>query len=334
MGRSRASLSGIGLMLLLVAFATACSAQTDEKASAAAVDPKATTAQEFPVWPGIAPGSEAWAQKEGTIDVLGVRATYNVVRPTLTAFFPDPATATGTAVIVAPGGGFRFLNMADEGTEVAHWLTRHGIAAFVLKYRTEKMPDSSIGFLLATRTFLGRLSNLMAQGEKGLPLVGKPDTTGSLAPANMLDWPFYAADDGREAVKVVRSFAEKWRISPHKIGFMGFSAGAAVTYGVLASASPAEMPDFAAPMYFSLSQDVALPADVPPIFLGAASDDPISRGMPATYIRLAATGHSAELHMWAKGGHGFGMTRHGQPTDDWIETFYRWLKVEGFAGTQ
>lgn len=321
----------------LIAFAeTSCSAQSEAKtATVETVKPDAQSIQEFPIWPGIAPGSENWTQQQNDISLLGSHVVYNVVKPTLTAYFADPKTATGAAMIVAPGGGFRFLQIDNEGTEVARSLAAHGITAFVLKYRTEKMPDSTPGFLLATMKFLGQLKDFADRGVKGeIVLAGGPDTTRSLAPDNMLNWPFYGAADGVQAMKIVRANAAKWNIDPHRIGFMGFSAGAMVTYGVITTADPADMPDVAAPLYYSLSSSVPIPADAPPLFMGAASDDPISRGMPATYMRWIAAGHSAELHMWAKGGHGFGMSKQGAPTDNWIESYYRWLDTEGFSKKQ
>src|ERR1043166_6573978 len=90
----------------------------------------------LPIWPGAAPGSETWTQKEVTYQNPQKEAMVrNVVRPTLTAFLPERSKANGTAVIVCPGGGFRFLSWQTEGTEVARWLADHGVAAFVLKYR-------------------------------------------------------------------------------------------------------------------------------------------------------------------------------------------------------
>jgi acetyl esterase/lipase len=323
--------AALGCAALLVLGAVACSASEGATSVAMAdVKPGVATPQEFAIWPGAAPGSETWAQQPNDVSVLGMHVIYNVVRPTLTAYFPDPAHATGTAVIVAPGGGFRFLNIDTEGTEVARWLTAHGIAAFVLKYRTVKMPDSTPGFLIALTQFLGRLKDETARGEKGeIKLVGGPDKNGADTPANILDWPAYGAADGVRAMQVVRAQAAHWGIAHDRIGFVGFSAGSMVTYGVLTSASPADMPDFAAPLYYSLSPDVPLPANAPPLFLAAAGDDPISRGMPQTYARWIAAGHPAELHIWAKGGHGFGMTKQGLPSDHWIEDFHAWLETQG-----
>jgi len=289
------------------------------------------TIQEFAIWPGVAPGSEKWDQQQNDVAVFGTHVVYNVVKPSLTAYFPDPKIATGAAMIVAPGGGFRFLQIDNEGTDVAKWLASRGITAFVLKYRTEKMPDSTAGFLLSAMHFLGQLKDLTDREAKGeIALSGGPDMTGSDAPENALNWPAYGPADGVQAMRIIRAHADAWGIDPKRIGFMGFSAGAMVTYGVITSADKADMPTVAAPLYYSLSSSVAIPADAPPLFMAAASDDPISRGMPSTYMRWIAAGHSAELHMYASGGHGFGMAHHGTPTDAWIDAFETWLRTVGF----
>ncbi|MEI9994317.1 MAG: alpha/beta hydrolase [Rhizomicrobium sp.] len=324
--------AALGCVVVLSLAGAACSAS--ESSTSVIVDnvkPDPTTPQEFAIWPGVAPGSENWTQEQNDLSMLGTHAVYNVVRPTLTAYFPDPKKATGTAVIVAPGGGFRFLNIDAEGTNIARWLAAHGIAAFVLKYRTVKMPDSTPGFLLAFMQYAGRLKDASERAAKGeISLAGGPDPAGADTPASMFDWPPYAAADGVRAMKLVRGHAAQWGIAKDRIGFMGFSAGSMVTYGVLTTASAEDMPDFAAPLYYSLSPKVPLPAHAPPLFLAAASDDPISWGMPQTYTRWIAAGHPAELHMWAKGGHGLGMTKDSLGSSNWIGAFYGWLDTEGF----
>jgi acetyl esterase/lipase len=141
------ALERITVAALVVFFATSCTVPQEPLfQSANAVNAQSTAAQEFPIWLGVAPGSENWAQKQKEIDVSGTHYIYNVVRPTLMAYFPDPKKATGAAMIVAPGGGFRFLNVDQEGRLVARWLADHGVAAFVLEYRTVKMPDDTVGF--------------------------------------------------------------------------------------------------------------------------------------------------------------------------------------------
>ncbi|HEY0105519.1 MAG TPA: hypothetical protein VGB91_05490 [Rhizomicrobium sp.] len=334
MRRTRALLAGLICGLVLVLGAFGCSAS--EGAATVTVDgvkADPATPQEFAIWPGVAPGSETWTQEPNDFSLFGAHAVYNVVRPTLTAYFPQPGKATGTAVIVAPGGGFRFLNIDVEGTDVARWLAAHGITAFVLKYRTVKMPDSTPGFLIALTQYLGRLKDVSERAARGeISLAGGPDTSGADAPQSMFDWPAYAAADGVRAMHLVRAHAAAWGVAPNRIGFLGFSAGAMVTYGVLTSAPAQDMPDFAAPLYYSLSPKVPVPTEAPPLFLAAASDDPISRGMPQTYMRWIAAGRSAEIHMWSKGGHGLGMTRDSLGPTNWIGLFYAWLGTEGYLG--
>ncbi len=285
--------------------------------------------QEIAIWPGIAPGSQGWPQKPGQIDLLGAHVAYNVVRPTLTAFFPAPGKANGAAVIIAPGGGFRGLSIKDEGYDVARWLAAHGVTAFVLKYRTVRMPDSGFAYFGAMRTFIGDLTKLMKNGSD-TDLAGRPASADVLVPARIVDWPAYSAADGLRAMKVVRAHATDWGVDSKRVGFMGFSAGAAVTYGVVLGSTPAEMPAFVAPIYYSLAPDVPLPAGLPPIFMGGARDDALSRGIPATAERWKQAGGSATLHMWADGGHGFGMKHQGKASDGWIETYYQWLAAQGF----
>ncbi len=291
----------------------------------AAVQARQAAPQEFAISPGTAPGSEGWTQKYGDFAMLGQHVVYNVVQPTLTAYFPNPKKANGVAVIVAPGGGFRFLNIDNEGTDVAKWLAEHGVTAFVLKYRTEKMPDATIDFLLAFRTFVGDLATRMQKGKTETPMSGGPASAGDLASENPLDWPFTAPADGREAIKVLRANAERWHIAPDKIGLIGFSAGAALTYSVITSAPEAEMPNFAGAMYFTLSPTVAIPANAPPLFMAGNADDPISRGMPGVYKRWRASGHEAEIHMYPGDEHGFGKMHSGKPSDGWIDAFGKWM---------
>src|SRR2546423_12844360 len=148
------------------------------------------------VWPGVAPGSEHWTQKELTIENTPVGTViFNVVTPTLTAYLPQRSKATGTGIIIAPGGAFVALAIDLEATIIARWLQQRGIAAFVLKYRVVEK-----------------------RGE-GIPEMDM-DTAGR-----------YGIADGIQAITVVRQRARAWGVSRDRIGFMGFSAGAMVTSG-------------------------------------------------------------------------------------------------------
>lgn len=255
-------------------------------------------AQTVNLWPGVAPGSEHWIQKEATVDAGYGNVLINVVTPTLTAYLPEKSKATGTGIIVAPGGSCVAVAIDHEGTSVARWLQERGIAAFVLKYR---VPEK--------------------KGE-GIP-----------ADLNMDEACKYGIADGIQAMKVVRQHAVEWGVAADRIGFMGFSAGGMVTTGVLLQADTAERPAFAAPIYggpFGVMPKI--PAKLPPMFLAWAQDDDLARdAMVKFYEALKAAGNNPEVHIYSAGGHGFGMRKQGTTSDHWIEEFYFWLEAQGLA---
>jgi len=278
----------------------------------------------IPLWPDGAPGSEQWSQQEQETYLplpSDVPKTYlplpfdskivrNIVRPTLTAYLPDPAVATGTAVVICPGGTFNFLSIELEGTEIARWLCARGIAAFVLKYRvaqTETRDEELIKQLQERFTNLMSLMELMKQIE---PL---------------------ATADGQQAIKVIRQRAAEWRIARERVGILGFSSGGVVTSGAAMQYDEESRPNFAAPIYPALSgRGIAVPTDAPPLFLLAASDDPLGVGASLPlYSAWRDAGRPVELHLYAQGGHGFGMKKQGLPSDHWIERFGEWLKAQG-----
>ena len=280
--------------------------------------------QVIPIWPGAAPGSETWTQKEETTTLPPMAAggplIRNVTQPTLTIFLPDPALANGTAVIVCPGGGFHFLSWESEGTEVAKWLGAHGIAAFVLKYRLVDTGPTQDDF----RKAVWALFRPPSSGTR-------PPGSGEL-PESMRKILPLAVADGRQAMKVVRQHASQWGIAPDRIGIMGFSAGGMVTMGLVMEHGADSRPNFAGPIYGAgLAEGSAAPAEVTPLFILCATDDPIAAtGSVATYTKWKAAGYPVELHMYSKGGHGFGMNKQGLPTDHWIERFGDWLEAQGF----
>ena len=249
-------------------------------------------AQTINIWPGVAPGSEHWAQKEMTIPNTPVGTVImNVVTPTLTAYLPSRARATGTGVIIAPGGAFVALAISLEATELAHWLQRRGIAAFVLKYRTVEKRGN------------------------GIPDMDM-DTAGR-----------YGIADGIQAIKVVRQHGREWRISPNRIGFIGFSAGGMVASGALLQADSSARPSFAALIYGApFGVMPSIPSRLPPIFMAWAQDDQVAlEPVRRFYSALVAAGIKPEAHVFANGGHGFGMRKQGTTSDHWVDTFYYWL---------
>jgi acetyl esterase/lipase len=251
------------------------------------------------IWPGAAPGSEHWTQKERTIENTPVGTViFNVVTPTLTAYLPERSKATGTGVIIAPGGAFVALAISLESNDVARWLQERGIAAFVLKYR------------------------IMEKHGDGIPANMDMDEAGK-----------YGIADGIQSLKVVRQHAAEWGVSPDRVGFMGFSAGAMVTSGTLLQQDSAARPNFAAMIYggpFGVMP--AIPAKLPPMFLAWAQDDPVALEPIIRFNdALRSAGHKPEIHIFSAGGHGFGMKKQGTSSDHWIDAFYYWLEAQGFT---
>lgn len=264
------------------------------------------------LYPGKAPGSESWTwqEKESSKNMFNTAVVYNVSSPTLTAYLPDPATANGTAVVIAPGGAFHTLSINSEGVDVAKWLNAKGVTAFVLKYRlVHSLTDDPVAELM------GKMRDFKKLDEEN-------DSVVSLAVA-----------DGLKALEYVRSHAAEYKINPSRIGFMGFSAGGTVTMGTVFNYTAANKPDFAAPIYPYLNalkkQDI--PADAPPLFICAASDDQLGLASHSSnlYNAWIVAKKVAELHMYEKGGHGFGMRKQNLPTDTWIDRFGEWLDLHG-----
>jgi acetyl esterase/lipase len=263
------------------------------------------------LYDGPAPGSESWKQeeKENRANSWNTRVVYNVAQPTLTVFPADPAKAVGTAAIVCPGGGFFALSIDSEGFDVARWLAARGVTCFVLKYRlVECKTDDPTAEIM---THVADLGDVVA------PVV-------KLAMA-----------DGQAAVGYVRRHAADYGIKPDRIGLIGFSAGGTVVGSVACNYTPETRPDFVAPIYLQydwVPKPGGVPADAPPLFILAATDDPL--GLAPHSVRLyndwTAAKKSAELHLLSKGGHGFGMRKQNLPSDRWIERFADWLDAQGW----
>lgn len=249
---------------------------------------------------------EQWLLQNGNI---GVR---NVNRPTLMPVLPA-GPATGAAVIVAPGGGFLGLSMDTEGWQVARWLADHGIAAFVLKYRVLPTPVSN--------EVWEDEFNRMIGGEK-------------VSFANPQDTPPEALADGLAALRHVRDNADRYGIDPHRVGFMGFSAGGFLTRSVISDGGK-DAPDFAAPIYPRMTA-MQVPDNAPPMFVAIAADDFLLRGIEGFPLveSYRAAGKPVEFHLFADGGHGFGLGRPGTAAQGWIELFQRWLVTAGVVETR
>ena len=237
------------------------------------------------------------------------RMLRNVTAPTLTAYLPDPARATGVGVLVMPGGGFAALSIDQEGTEVAQWLADRGIAAFVLKYRVEATdPDRTAFFTAFMRKLAGGV-------DPKAPIPGEADAT----------------TDGRAALARIQTDAARYGLDRNRIGVLGFSAGGfmALALGV----DPALHPAFVGDLYAPVRPGVVVPANAPPLFSAVAADDPLfGKVTTASFDAWRAARAPAELHVYARGGHGFGTRRQGTTSDGWLDDFYRWLGSIGMTG--
>jgi acetyl esterase/lipase len=293
-------------LLLLFAFSGLHSAATwaDELKPAYAMN----------VWPGRPPGEtkelppEVDTTKETDGKVAGKRVARigNVSTPTLEVFKPDPAIDTGAAVIVCPGGGHYILAYDLEGTEVAAWLNRIGVTAIVLKYRVPFRDEK-------------------------------------------LRWKA-AVQDAQRSVRLARAHAEDWKLDPKRIGMLGFSAGgqvAALTAGRHANDDYDKLdkvdelssrPDFSVLIYSggltnedhtALREEVVVDKTTPPSFLVHTYDDgvtPLSSLLYAAALKRAGVG--AELHMYAAGGHGYGLRETDLPVTKWPAACEAWLRQQ------
>jgi acetyl esterase/lipase len=297
--------------------------------------------QTIKIWPSAAPGSENWTEPETVMKGSDTDRVANVVTPTLIAYLPEKSKATGTGIIIAPGGGFSYLAIDKEGHLVARRLQEQGIAGFVLKYRTRQMKAEDIAAFQARRA-AGAVGgrggapgqNPAAGGRAGVPAnAGAPGAAAGRGGGGMDAVGQYGIADGTQALKVLRERAAEFGLSPGRIGMVGFSAGAMVTSGVLLQEDAALRPAFAAPIYGGpFGSMPAIPRKLPPIFLAWAQDDTTAGTACARfYAALTAAGSTPEVHIYNAGGHGFGMAKQGTTSDHWIDEFYYWLEVQGLT---
>lgn len=269
----------------------------------------------IPLYPGAAPGSEDWTHEEREYfsPMFRTEVVTNVVRPTLMVFAPTETKANGTSVIVCPGGGFHALSINSEGVDVAKWLNERGVTAFVLKYR------------------------LVPTGEDGVKdLMQKSGNPEQLKKDMDMIFPLAVAD-GEAAIRYVREHADELGVKANRVGVMGFSAGGAVAASMGLKYSTDTRPDFVAPIYTGGAtfegEEVTVPKNAPPMFLTAATNDQLGLASEsiALYTMWLEAKRPVELHLYAKGGHGFGMRKQNLPTDRWIERFGEWLAVQNLV---
>lgn len=264
--------------------------------------------QTLNVWPGKPPGDSSQIGKEQWKG----KAVTNVTEPTLAIYRPAKDKDTRVAVIVCPGGGYKQLMMSYEGEDVAQWLTTLGITGVVLKYRVPAPPDVP----------------------HHLP----------------------ALQDAQRSISLLRSKASEWGINPDKIGIMGFSAGGHLTVAACTNFDkrayePIDAvdqvscrPDFGVAIYpggiikkgtsGELAPEIRISKQTPPIFIAQAEDDPGSDNSVYLYLALKRAGVPAELHMYTKGGHGFGIKQTGKPSATWTERCAEWMRSEGILSSK
>jgi acetyl esterase/lipase len=268
-------------------------------------------ALEIQLYEGAAPGSEEWDWTENTA-VSGSfhPMVQNVVHPVMLYYPPDPSRSVGTAMIIAPGGGFVNLMMSYEGIDIARRLNEIGVHAFILKYRLIHIDPENPG---------ARPDSY----ERGKGFLGKQAGQDIVA---------MSGEDGQRAVSVLRSQAAEFGVSPERIGIMGFSAGGYVTVATVLG--PAESrPDFAAPIYAPTGEEwglpITVPEDAPPLFIATAANDKIIPWECSLNLFSAwqKAGYPAEMHVFQTGRHGF--VEKGGGADNFMDRLAEWLRVNG-----
>lgn len=274
------------------------------------------------LWPGTPPdarplpGPEYSATGKKLIGGKPITGVYNVSQPTLTVYAPS-GKSTGTAVVVFPGGGFQGLAMDLEGTDVCDWLTSTGITCVLLKYRVPSIP------------YVWQCDCRPNNRELSVP----------------------SLQDAQRTMRLVRQHAAQWHIDPHKVGVLGFSAGGYLVAEIStnfarhlyapvdAADKESARPDFAMPIYpghlamddGKLNPNVPVSRDTPPTFLVQAEDDHVDGIDQALvyYTALKNAGAPVEMHLYARGGHAFGLRPTSDPITRWPALAETWLRTIG-----
>jgi acetyl esterase/lipase len=271
----------------------------------------APPAKEIPLYPGVAPGSENWNWTERSAGAPGNPTIQNVVHPELMYYPADKAKAVGTAMIVAPGGGFQNLMMSYEGVDIAKRFNDMGVDAFVLKYRL-KFTDPNARRRAGASTQPSAAADASAAG----PQAGQ-------------DIRAIGGQDGQQAVRILRQSAADYGYRPDRIGFIGFSAGGAVMIRAVRG-NPDGRPNFAAGVYAADLKGDAPPAGAPPLFLAVAADDQSVgyQGSLDIFSAWRKANIPVELHIFQTGAHGF--RKKGGGADNFMDRVEEWMKVNGY----
>jgi acetyl esterase/lipase len=277
---------------------------------------------QIPIWPGVAPdappvpGPETAKVSEELLAGKPVTSVTNVTQPTMTFYEPEGKN-TGAAVVVIPGGGFQILAIDFEGTEICDWLTSKGVACVLVKYRVPSEP------------YVWQCDC-------------RPHNLSTSVPS---------LQDVERTVRLVRFHAAQWHIDPHKIGVLGFSAGGYLAAEIStnferrlyppvdAADKQSSRPDFAMPIYpghlatpdGKLNPNVPVSSKTPPTFLVQAEDDYVDgvKQSLVYYAALAKARVPVEMHLYAHGGHAFGLRRTSSPITEWPRLAESWMRTIG-----
>lgn len=265
-----------------------------------------------PLYGGPAPTPADWAGRlAGSVEEVATQngnVLFNITEPSYTAFLPDAARNTRTAVVIAPGGGFRQLSIDSEGNRVAIWLAERGIASFVVKYRLVQQPGPNFSMMARMQ-------------EMPMDIAGAP-----------------AVEDTLKTIAMVRERAAEYSIDPARVVAIGFSAGAHAVAVASLTSDVAARPNYVAPIYGGPFGGIpTIPAadaadKLPPMFLAMAQDDTlVGDDVRAFYAELFTKGYRPEMHLYMSGGHGFGMNERRHTSDHFIDQFYAWMRAQGLT---
>jgi acetyl esterase/lipase len=265
----------------------------------------AQTPAEIPLWPAGVPGSEGKTAKEAvTTSGSGELSVSSIHNPSITPYVPSRDKASGTAILVIPGGGHRMLAITHEGYNVAEWLRDRGIAAFVLKHRLAREAESTYKIEVESFADTQRAIRLIRRRAKEWNIdAGRVGALGFSAGGELVSMAATRSDSGNaSAVDPIDRESSKL--------------------------------DFQALIYPGRSGDIQPTKESPPVFLAASYTDrqDISEGLAEAYLRFKRAGVPAELHIYSTGGHGFGLrASNKRPVGNWIVRFEEWLKESGFV---
>ena len=264
------------------------------------------------------PAPETWFKQWG--DPMA----RNISKATLTPFFPEKGKANGAVVIVAPGGGYRWLSMGNEGWEVAEALAKKGITAFVLKYRLFPTAEKLEDFTAWMNRPRPAPAPAPAPGSASQKTDEAPKNTNPMAQMDLSN----QLEDAEAAYAMIVKNATTWGIDTKRIGMIGFSAGAGLTMHATLNSKTMKLA-FIGPIYGGMGP-VKVPADAPPMFNVIASDDFLFNSQFGVIDSWFKAKRPVEFHLYQNGGHGFGLGNPNRTSNKWFDAFMHWLEVNKF----